>query len=368
MPRLSIFSFDTLQTRVWPGRWLLYWLLLLLALEGLLSLDVVTAHLPRPEPTLWYSPRIQVKLDYLHTFAAQHPVDVLFIGNSTVQAGLNPVSFDQARLNLQEPAHASRVQRKELAGPNAPGSFNGALEALPPSGILWFLEIYLQQVQPATIIYGLTPQDLNANNEFGQNVLEMLSDSPLALAQTQAGWRSWLTAHLLRLSQLYRYRFVLHQFLLRGGTAPVPHKINFDARGFAGGDLRLADEPASTRSRHYAVIGNMRYHLSLEELAALRQVMQLCAAKGVQLILVNMPLADDYYASFPNATADYSRYIDALTEAAQGAQIPLWDMETLPANQRFGDTDFYDFHHLNREGAEKLSALVAQQYVETVQR
>ncbi|MCB0087994.1 MAG: hypothetical protein KDE54_08780 [Caldilineaceae bacterium] len=358
MPRLSIFSFDTLQTRVRPGRWLVYWLLLLIAGEGLLSIGAITAHLPRPEPTLWYSPRIQDKLDYLHTFAGTRPLDVLFIGNSTVQAGLNPAQFDEAVANL----HVNTLRTGRLRTTIQPGSFNGALEALPPSGILWFLQIYLQDVHPQTIMYGLTPQDLNANNTFAHNVLDLLEDSPEALALTEHGWRGWLTARLLRWSHLYRYRFVLHQWLLRGGLPPAPYKINFDARGFAGGTLRLADEAPDERAKHYAVIGNMHYAIAPAEVEALRQIIQLCAARNVQLVLINMPVADGYYTSFPNADTDYTAYLTALTATADAAHIALWDMEALPPAQAPTDADFYDFHHLNRAGAAKLSALAAARY------
>ncbi|MEZ4714385.1 MAG: hypothetical protein R3A44_44805 [Caldilineaceae bacterium] len=408
MPRLSIFSFDTLQTRVRPGRWLLYGLFLLMAGEGLLSIDAITARLPRPEPTLWYSPRIQDKLDYLHAFASAQPVDVLFMGNSTVQAGINPAQFDEARLNRPNSQWANKVDLKEASVNNHSdvypfqesttgctdfhfadnqnlcksvqsvvqnsrpsgsqvGSFNGALEALPPSGILWFLQIYLQEVQPQTIVYGLTPQDLNANNTFAHNVLDLLADSPAALAQTAHGWRGWLTARLLHGSNLYRYRFVLHQWLLRGGQPPAPYKINFDARGFAGGTLRLTDESSAERTKHYAVIGNMRYAISPSEVAALQQIIQLCADRGVHLVLMNMPLTDDYYASFPNAAADYAAYLSTLTAIADAAHIPLWDMEALPPNQALTDADFYDFHHLNRQGAAKLSALAAERYVDSIE-
>ena len=93
----SIFNFSTYQARWHLSPWVIYLLLLLCLVELTLHIPVITDHLPKPELTLWHAEFVQSKLDYLKAFEATRGVDVLFIGNSTMQAGVNPQLFDLAR-------------------------------------------------------------------------------------------------------------------------------------------------------------------------------------------------------------------------------------------------------------------------------
>lgn len=342
----SIFNFSTYQARWRLSPWVIYLLLLLCLVELTLHMPVITDHLPKPELTLWHAELIQSKLDYLKAFEATRGVDVLFIGNSTMQAGVNPQLFDLARGKQESTAQ---------------GAFNGSLEGLPPYGALMFLEIYLRDSRPTTVIYGITAQDLNSNSPWAQDVTDRVKYSPLALAEARRGLRGQLIASLLEYSNLYRYRFVLHQLLLRGGIASPPPEVYFDTRGFHAIKGRLADVPAAERGIYYNNAGVLNYSIQGEQLESLRRLIAYCADNDIRLILVNMPLADDYYGHF-DSLEDYQTYLSTATELASEFEIPFWDMEGLPPARGFDDTHFADFNHLNQFGAEKLSRLLAERY------
>lgn len=348
MRLLSIFNFDTYQARWRLSSWVIYLVVFVGLAEAVLRLPIVTAHLPRPEPTLWHAALIQAKIDYLKAFQATAGVDILFIGNSTVQAGVDPQVFDTVR---GKPAASG------------PGAFNAAIEGLPPYGVFNFLEIYLRYAHPKIIIYGVTPQDFNSNSPWAQDVTDRVKHSLLAQAEARRGWQGKVIASLLEYSSFYRYRFVLHQLLLQGGFPPPSPDVYFDPRGYQAVKGRLSDVPEADRGIYHNKAGVMNYSTRGEQLESMRDLIAYCLAHNIQLILVNMPLADDYYSNF-DSPEDYQTYIASLQALASEYNLPLWDMEHLPQASNFTDADFADFNHLNRPGAEKLSTLLAEHYTE----
>ncbi|MCB0207885.1 MAG: hypothetical protein KDJ52_01065 [Anaerolineae bacterium] len=316
--------------------------------ELILRLPIVTEHLPAPEPTLWHAELIQSKIDYLQAVDEKQAIDVLFMGNSTTQAGVNPKIFDKIRGN------ATEVE---------PNAFNASIEGLTPFGNLMFLQIYLRYSHPQTIIYGITPQDLNSNSPWAKDVTDRVKHSPMALAEARWGIKGEIIAKALDYSSLYRYRFVLHRMLLRGGVLPPLPQVHFDDKGYNSLSRRLSDIPQTDRGIFYGRAGVLNYLTTGEQQEALREFIEYCRKNDIDLIFVNMPLADDYYNNF-DTPQDYETYLSTLTQISDEYKIPLWDMENLPSSDRFNDTEFADFNHLNKYGAEKLSILLAKQYIQ----
>ncbi len=349
MRRSSIFSFDTLHGRLRLSGWILLFLVgLILAAEVVLRLPGVAGRLPEPELTLWHAPIIEAKIDYLRRFQADSGVDVLIIGNSTIQSGFDPVVFDASRA-------------RTAAG--VPGAFNAALEGMPPAGMLPFLKIFLQLSQPEVIIYGLTAQDLNANSPWAQEVTDRVWHAPLVLAEAREGWRGRLIALGLRYSRLYRYRFVLHRLILGDAASLARPEVYFDGRGYLSLDRRLSDVPPEGRGRFVNNAGVLNYSVQGEQLEALNQLIAYVLERDITLILVNMPLADDYYANF-DSLADYDRYLAALEATATRSGVTLIDFEAGPQADVFNDGLFADFNHLNQAGAETLSGILGHRFAE----
>ena len=345
MHPLSIFNFDTYQAHWRFSRWPLFLVLLACVGELILRIPAVAQQLPPPEPTLWHATNVQTKLDYLRDLQRDHDVDVLFVGNSTVLAGIDPEAFDHNR---------------GVEGTNR-AAFNGALEGLPAYGALTFSKIYLNYIHPKVLVYGITPQDINRNSPSGQNLTDKIERAPLTLVESRDSFAGWLLGQALDSSVLFRYRFVLHQYLLSAGSLPAPVKIYFNKRGFVASNERLSDVSPTSRGIYYNKDGVLNYNPTGTQLTALQELMAYCREQKVQLVLLNMPLSDNYYGNF-RSPDDYQRYLSTVAQLAGEFNVPLWDMENLPEVAKFNDDKFADFNHLNRFGAKELSALLAERY------
>ena len=345
MHHSSIFSSETHQAQWHVARWLVYFVVLLLLAEGLLHLPSVQAALPAPAPSLWHAPLVEDKVEYLRNFAASHRLDVLFVGNSTMQAGVDPAVFD--------------AERGALGAGGA--SFNASIEGLPPSVNQEFLKLFLRHATPQTVVIGVSPQDLNTNSPWAKDMDERAGHSINLQAGAADSPMGYALAFLLEHSELFRYRYVLHQLLLRGGHA-VPHpEVYFDERGFDAIERSLADFSPSERLKAQNRAGVLNYDPNGAQADALRAMIDLIRSHGAQPALVAMPLSDHYYANF-DTPEDYDAYRRALQRLADETGTPLWDMESLPGDESFGDHEFGDLNHLNRVGAERLSTLLAREY------
>jgi len=303
----------------------------------------VRRHLADPEPTLWHAPFIHAKLDYLQSFHRKHAIKTLFMGNSTVQTGIDPVIFDKARDPTFDRAD----------------SFNAAIEGLPPASMALFLKMYLSSIHPDVIVYGLTPQDLNSNSPWAQDMDDRVSRSPRLVAETDAGLDGRATRFLLTNSMLFRYRHVLHEFLLSGGSPVRPEVPYFDRRGFHSIDATLAALDGAARKKlipraslvNYSVEGKQREHL----LAILRMARE----RKIRVVLLNMPLSADYYKLGFSESAERLAYIGALRSIAADQNVLLID----PGKELgLTDSDFADLNHLNRAGASKLSEWLGAEF------
>lgn len=344
MRPLSIFSFDTYQARWRVASWAIFLVIFLMAGELLLRMPAVRAALPAPEPTLWHATLIQAKLDYLKSFQHTQGIDVLFIGNSAMQSAVDPALFDELR------HHTSNGQA---------GSFNAAIEGLPPYGMRLFLEIYARYTLPKTVVYGITPQDLNSNSPWAKDVMERVKSSPMPYAEARRGVRGWFTAAMLKFSELYRYRFLLHQMFLRGGQPPTVPEVYFDQRGFLPLQGRLSEVPDAQRTRFYGKAGVMNYSPLGVQRTELLRLIEFCKDRSIELVIVNLPIADQYYNNFDDIT-DYDLYLTNVKQITDVYDIPFWNLEDLPSETVLGDDDFSDLNHLNYWGAEKLTKLIAE--------
>ena len=221
--------------------------------------------------------------------------------------------------------------------------------------------MFLRSAKPKAVMIGLTAQDLNANSPWAKDMDDRAGHS----INLQAGARDSLMgnvlAFLLDNSELFRYRYVLHQMLLRGGAYPPHPDVYFDARGFHSIDRSLADFSPSERLQAQNRAGVLNYNPQGEQADALKEMIGAIRSHGAEAILVNLPLSDHYYANF-DSPADYQKYRDALQRMADDLAVPLWDMEALPEGNQFGDSEFGDLNHLNKVGAERLSQMLAQRY------
>ena len=311
----------------------------LLAAEGLLRLPAVQAALPEPEPTLWHAPLVDAKLRNLRQVERASGIDVLFIGNSSVQSGIDPTVFDQERCG---------------GGSAECTSYNGSIEGLPPYGVRLFLEIYLRYCQPHTVVYGLLAQDLNSGSPWAKDVTDRVKNNVMAQAEAQRSWKGKLLAAALNSSRLFRYRFVLHRMLLLGPSEASPKDVYFDGRGFHPIPVEGGGPGHASGGKHP---GLLNYSLDGPQARELGEIVSLCNRRGIRLILADMPVTEKY-TEFLADPLDYDRYASRIRAIASEGRVRLWDARDLePAD--LGSGDFSDTSHLNVIGARKLTARMA---------
>jgi hypothetical protein len=349
----SIFNFDSWQVRLPFAPWAIIFVVILIIAELVLRVPPVVNALPDPEPTLWHAELIQTKLDYFKAFEEEQDIDVLFLGNSTMQAGLNPDAFDLARMQQVD---TSMV-----------GSFNGSIEGMPPFGTSMFLDIYLRYSNPEVIIYGITPQDLNGNSPWAADITDRVKHAPMALAESQRGIKGRSIDFFLNHSNLYRYRLVLYRLVLGDQSVFEQPSIYFDERGYHSIDFRLSSVPAEERGVYYNSAGVVNYDIDGLQSESFEEIIQKIQEAEIELIIVNMPLADDYYGNF-DSLEDYDAYYEALVEITEKYELPLIDLETVPDSIRFDDDEFADFNHLNEYGAQRFSEYLGQQFLVLMER
>lgn len=138
-----------------------------------------------------------------------------------------------------------------------------------------------------------------------------------------------------------------------------------DARSLAAGPkLELILEPGfqSTTQRVSAANGGsalIRLHermisdqTTAQNLAALKELLQLLKNRGVRVVLLTLPHHQGYSS---NASDRWRKTFSDLLAAARsvlGDEMVWWNLDSSP---EYTDADFMDGHHLNVDGAAKMS-------------
>lgn len=344
-------------------RFLLYSTIVLVGLlsaEGIVRLAAALEWLPSPEPLLWHRREVAVKLQQVERLRAASPIDVLFVGSSNAYSGISPTAFDQA--------HQATTGQTIV-------SYNAGLAALPIATVDLFVErVFADAAAPKALVVILTPRDMNQNNPVNRDLHTEATASAYGQALLADGWPAGLTRFLLEHSFLFRYRNTLTLALLNGFRSPetlptVYENPPFDSRGYAAILASMSEHvtgEAHTQELANAVLA-MREFDPTEHIAALERMVQFCHARGIRLAMVNMPMHTYMMSGFEHPEADYQRYLDAVQAVSSRYQVPFWDMNASPYREQFGDDDFGDLIHLNDQGAQKASRILAALYAGWVQ-
>lgn len=304
-----------------------------------LVLTVVGPHLP--EPVRYPTREIQLGVERLDEQAAQGCIDLLVTGNSMAAADLQP----------QHLADALGLQRGVAA--ILPGS-------IADVDIDWMERISLPRAEPGTVVYVASPIMFfprEAAKAYG------LSIYTRALA-TQRGWISdahrWAVDHL----PLIRYRTVLAdpETLVDAARGDIPEHLVTEGPGFTiepDGHVNYsgawAQDPARLQAigDAFDVVGDT-WRIDWDQRDHLRDEIQALQDQGRQVVVVIPPVTDDLPPLFPEGADGYARYLQAARTVTQGTGAALVDLSTEP----YPDELFYDTHHLNQRGSDRLTAEV----------
>jgi hypothetical protein len=331
----------------------------------------------------------------------KQPADVLLIGSSLVQRLINEGEATYLNKPVDAITHRNSSQLESLlsAGLNRPvKTFSFAVGGLHASDASLVTSTLLKgEHQPGAIIYGIAPRDFmngflaspSATETFQLlNKVEEAEDVALLARSSDAEKLDFLVSRTLsKLLPLFDFRSELAQCYRRrakeeiGALADnfVPHAHNpLDVMDLIALHMLPEEEegmrlifpydpsyPGKEDNRRLYMFAYRPFRPKFYRLQEyfLERMMKTCRARGIQLILVNMPLRGDNFAVMEPGF--YDRFCTDVKQLALRYQVGFIDMQAL---YRVPDSDFSDQVHLNGLGAVRFTQALAPRLVPLLQK
>lgn len=290
-----------------------------------------------PAPVLWGDLETQLKVAQMDRVATTGGADVVFLGSSIVNAGIDPALF-------AELSESGTVV------------YDAALNATSPQLLeLWVEEIVLPRLQPDLAIIGLSSRELNDHGISQAEQYDRYVESiERAFEIGQVTIPQRIDQAMSNVSAVVRLRSEIRR----------PFTIFNELRGTTSSLLGLTDQGAGTRLRHveYHVSEEFRdrtanrdlvdYQIGGVELGALGRLIGEIRSTGAEVLLVDMPVMEaDYIPMHPNGQADLDAYRAALREFADQNGVQL----AIPPDQPWPADHFADPLHLNQTGVDEIT-------------
>jgi hypothetical protein len=286
----------------------------------------------------------------------ERPRDVVIVGSSPSMCGLDPGALVGLRWR----------------GKPVEDAFNAGLPLATTSEV-WHLTEHGLPAPPRLLVYGITATDLNDDR------VEPLGPRALMDADDVADWvrarpeaASWCLRHfaserLARAWQLYYYSEGiglwaadraerLYPGLCPDAAAQARARAGFNERLCRGGFLTAPATPdfrldclkaRGAISPWFPYLENYRLGTYL---AYLHRLIDWAGARGVPLVLVDLPVSADLDERI--WPAPFARYREALAEVERARGVRV--LRATRAATGVGDADFSDWVHLNATGADRL--------------
>ena len=294
---------------------------------------------------------LAVKVDSVPKFImrqmrATPRIDILFLGDSLMQSGLDVKSFASAW-----PARNA-----------APAAFNAGLgSSSPVEHDLLADEAYLHHRAISSLVYGFhdlqlsVPQgfawgDLVGNRSMGYSTEPAKAASLYAPGSILENWRFHLIGAVPMLrehSQLWKYVEVFRRFLHDVGM--VKTRTNQFGR-VADFEVVALRDPSKFEQECERIVQN-----SSPLVPAVRELLRLAQAHDTHVIFVEMPVTSAHRKLGYSTAAwqQYRRYLQQQLQVAGATYAVASDWTS-------DDADFSDGLHLNKAGADAFSKKMAQ--------
>jgi hypothetical protein len=302
-----------------------------------LGVRALAPHLPEPE--LWADESTATKVAQMDALQdGPGCVDVVFAGNSMTRDGIDPAVFTGA-------------------DPDGRTAYNAALDAATPQLLeQWVPEQVDPRLHPDTVVIGLTSFDLNGGAALTASALEAYSTAP----ETRNDLMGRLEQPFLDHSAIFQHRVELRDpqvvldslRRLRTGEeteqpdpAGLPGVLGASGQGLSRRDLTYGGSAVAQQLVADQLLND--YSPSDEQADALRSLVTQLEDDGTQVVLLLLPVTDDYLALHPNGEADFEQFQATVEQIGEDADVPVVDAhDWAPSEELFADT-----HHLNGAGA-----------------
>jgi hypothetical protein len=291
-----------------------------------------------PPPPDWYTTEYGIKEEQVAHLAERYGgASVVFLGSSVIDVSIDPHDVS-APVGDGRPAY------------NA-GLIGANLEMVD----VWSEHVIEPALHPDVVVISVSSRDVNANGTGLES-------------QTAGFYRLPAVRHLLgrestververwagEVSHLVRYRTVLRRPLeaLAGYDAP---DRNIAMNDELGQELHLTEldyQGGPNVEEFFRREPLANFALSDSQLAALRHMTARLQRNGVRVILLDVPVTQQYIDLHPRGAADYETYQAGIAALARQLGVEL------VATGIWEQGSFSDPLHLNGKGADALTTLV----------
>lgn len=294
------------------------------------------------DPGKW--PRIEIasKLDQIRDIAnSGKKVEVLFAGSSMMAGGIDPVAFTEAS--------GLSSYNAAFAGPS--------MRTITP----WVLDVVEPLLRPDVVVVGIQSRELSDNGPKNEVMYDKFINSP-GYKQTKGTVASRLEGDIEQLSYFLRYRRALREpsQLFATDEASQQALAETELRQVIGPSGMRMEEPSDYKRPAKLIRG--LYEKTLVDFAvggpefeALKDLHAGLEAEGVEMILLNMPVTDDYWAAHGDPEADREAYHRLIDDFVAETGVTLIDAE-----DGFSSSEpFRDPVHLDIEGRQAMAEALA---------
>lgn len=297
------------------------------------------------DPGKW--PRIEIaqKLDQIEDLANKgRKVEVLFAGSSMMAGGVDPVAFTEASGRTSYNA--------AFAGPS--------MRTITP----WVLDVVEPLLRPEIVVVGIQSRELSDNGPKNIVMYEKFVGSP-GYKQTKGAITNRLEGDLEELSHFLKYRRALRtpSRLFASDEASEAALADANVRQVIGERGTRVEDPVDYRSPAKLITGLYEktlvdFSVGGPEYDALVKLERELDAQGVQLVLLNMPVTDDYWGAHADPEGDRAAYHALIEDFVADTGVTLIDAE-----DGFGSSvAFRDPVHLDIEGRRALAVALADSW------
>lgn len=296
------------------------------------------------EPREWHSYEAQVKVHQMDALADRGGASIVFFGTSMTDAAVDPVRLTAA------------------LGPGAT-AYNAALSlGYPTITDRWSRAVVLPRLRPNTVVIGISSLDFLPESDVSTEQYRSVFEAPaMQRALGTASTTEEIEHAVESASELFRYRSALRDPIavyhaIRGDEPelPEPEARTIRPLGFQAFsvDRRFEDRAAYGT----AILQNALSHFAVERAATdvFRRVIETNRSAGREVVLVALPVTEEYIALHPRGRADFDGFKRVLGELASSTGAGLVDLTDLTDHRYFADEN-----HLNGAGTTAVTDRLA---------
>jgi hypothetical protein len=293
-----------------------------------------------------YHSQFEIKWFKLQDYVRRNGgVDVLLIGNSMVNTGIDPKVL--AREYEKLTGESLRI-------------FNFGVEGLTVAPDSDLVKVLVEQYHPGSIVFVTEMRDYTAQN--GLEVEQQLLSNEWLNARISGKYtlRSWFEQYSTALQKLLvirnwsRYDF-LDNFLMSIRRYGDTSAQGYEADRNTGENIDVPPDPNDPKEKeNFALFSN--YSMDAGRLADLEAILAYANPEHT-VFVTELPIYPTYFVYFGGEAvhAQYLAKLESVVQQHGGVFLPPVSWELIPMEDRV------DHHHLNYLGAPLYSELLAQQ-------